>query len=103
MSDDARELESRLADPATQAPRSDPIDRDAWAGGIPVEKARVPSVRIGKRWVSTLWLIPIAIVGLLLMIAIAQQLREYSWMQSFLERYPGTSDSYVPKVDGGFP
>lgn len=103
VKDDARDLESRLADPASRAERGRPIDRSTWAGGIPVDRAKVPEVRIGRGWVSTLWLIPITVVGLLLMIAIAQELREYSWMQSFIDKYPGTSSSYVPKVDGGFP
>lgn len=74
-----------------------------WAGGIPEEKAQVPTVRIGKRWFSLLWLIPIGAVGLLIAIAVAQQLRTYDWMQQFLTDYPGTSSSYVPAVDSGFP
>jgi methionine sulfoxide reductase catalytic subunit len=79
------------------------IDPDRWAGGIPEEQARVPSVRVGRRWFSTLWLIPIGIAGLVIAIAVAQQLRQYDWVQSFIERYPGTSTTYAPAVDSGFP
>ncbi|MGH3960228.1 molybdopterin-dependent oxidoreductase [Mycobacterium sp.] len=74
-----------------------------WAGGIPQEKARVPDVRIGQRRVSTLWLLPIGIAGLLVLVALAQQLRRYGWVQSFIETYPGTSTTYAPAVTGGFP
>lgn len=79
------------------------IDIDRWAGGIPEEQARVPSVRVGRRWFSTLWLVPIGIAGLVVAIAVAQQLRQYDWMQSFIEKYPGTSTTYAPAVDSGFP
>ena len=74
-----------------------------WAGGIPEEKAEFPSLRFGSRWFSLLWLIPVGAVTLLVAIAVAQQLRTYSWMQSFLLDFPGTSSSYVPAVDSGFP
>ncbi|MGH3595829.1 MAG: molybdopterin-dependent oxidoreductase, partial [Mycobacterium sp.] len=74
-----------------------------WAGGIPQEKARVPDIRIGQRWVSTLWLLPIGIAGLLVLVALAQQLRHYGWVQSFIETYPGTSTTYASAVTGGLP
>jgi hypothetical protein len=40
------------------------VDLHDWAGGIPQEKARVPAIRIGRRWFSTLWLVPICVAGL---------------------------------------
>ena len=40
---------------------------------------------------SSLWLLPLTVVGLIVMVAIAQHLRHYAWMQDFIERYPGTS------------
>ncbi len=76
---------------------------DDWAGGIPQEKARVPNVRIGRRWFSSLWLVPIGAAGLIVAIALAQQLRQYDWMQNFIAAYPGTSASFAPPVDSGFP
>jgi methionine sulfoxide reductase catalytic subunit len=33
----------------------------------------------------------------------AQELRQYGWMQSFVARYPGTSNSYALAVTTGFP
>ncbi len=79
------------------------IDLNDWAGGIEQKKARVPDVRIGRRWYSTLWLIPIGVAGLLVLVAITQQLRQYDWMKNFIETYPGTSATYAPAVTSGFP
>lgn len=79
------------------------VELAKWAGGIPQEKARVPAIRIGRRWFSSLWLVPIGLAGLLVAVAVAQQLRQYSWMQSFLHTYPGTSTTYAPAVTSGFP
>lgn len=74
-----------------------------WAGGIPQERATIPRVRLGRRWFNTLWLVPLVLAGMLLSIAVAQHLRHYGWMQDFIARFPGTSDSYVRAVDSGFP
>lgn len=74
-----------------------------WAGGIEQEMARVPSVRIGRRWVSTLWLLPLTVVGLVVAVALAQQLRRYGWMQDFIATYPGTADSFATPLHSGFP
>ncbi|OBA98356.1 oxidoreductase [Mycolicibacterium fortuitum] len=79
------------------------VDERQFAGGIAQVPARFPSVRVGLHWVSALWLVPLAAVGLIVVIAVAQQLRQYSWMQDFLARYPGTSTSYAPAVTTGFP
>ena len=79
------------------------VDLKDWAGGITQEQARVPAFRIGRRWLNTLWLIPIGVAGLLVAVALAQQLRQYGWMQSFLETYPGTSRTYAAPVTSGFP
>ncbi|MDG5769956.1 molybdopterin-dependent oxidoreductase [Mycolicibacterium fortuitum] len=79
------------------------VDERQFAGGIAQVPARFPSVRVGRHWVSALWLVPLAAVGLIVVIAVAQQLRQYSWMQDFLARYPGTSTSYAPAVTTGFP
>ena len=63
----------------------------------------MPAVRVNRRWLNTLWLVPIGVAGLLVAIALAQQLRQYDWMQSFIETYPGTSKTYAPPVTSGFP
>src|SRR5262245_1586102 len=73
-----------------------------WSRHIPPIMARIPQVRIGKRWYSILWLLPIIVVGLLIGIAAAQQLRTWPSVQSFIARYPGTG-SFQPPVNTGFP
>ncbi|MGH9049307.1 MAG: molybdopterin-dependent oxidoreductase [Acidimicrobiia bacterium] len=87
---------------ATRAAADHGIAVDNWAGGIPEKMAEVPQVRVGRRWVSMLWLIPLGLIGLIVAIAIAQHLRTYSWMQDFIRDYPGTG-SFAPNVEGGFP
>jgi methionine sulfoxide reductase catalytic subunit len=97
-------LESLLDQHARQRIRDQRIDLDEWAGGLPQhEKAQAPRVRIGGRWFNVLWLLPIGAVGLLVAVALAQQLRQYEWMQGFIERYPGTSSSFASPVHSGFP
>jgi thiosulfate reductase cytochrome b subunit len=96
-------LESLLGQHPRQGLLDRHIDIADWAGSIPQEKARVPAVRIGRRWYSTLWLIPIGAAGVVVLIALAQQLRHYSWMQTFIDTYPGTSTTYAPAITTGFP
>jgi thiosulfate reductase cytochrome b subunit len=74
---------------------------ERWAGGVET-MAEIPVVRVGKRWVSTLWFVALGLVGLVVMIAIAQQLRTYDWMRDFIRDHPGTG-SFAPTVDSGFP
>lgn len=100
---EATRLESLLDPHERQGVLDGRIVVSEWAGGIPQNQAEVPSVRIGRRWISTLWLIPIVLAGLVLSIAVAQQLRQYGWMQDFINRFPGTSGDYVPAVESGFP
>lgn len=83
--------------------RRGPITLDDWAGGIPQDRAKLPSVRIGRRWFSSLWLIPLGIVGLVLSIAVVREMTRYGWYQDFITHYPGTSTDYVDPVDSGFP
>src|SRR5215471_17325165 len=72
------------------SPAEDRIVLAEWSRRIPPVRARIPEVRIGKRWYSTAWLIPIVVVGLIFMIALCQQLRTYSGVQEFIHDYPGT-------------
>ena len=83
--------------------RNGPIEVDDWAGGIPQDRAELPSVRLGRRWFSSLWLIPLGIVALVLSIAVVRELARQPWFADFIARYPGTSDSYVQPVSTGFP
>jgi hypothetical protein len=92
---------------------SDPLEADLssaedrivlaeWSRRIPPVRARMPEVRLGKRWYSILWLVPIVVVGLLLGIAVCQQLRTYTSVQDFIRTYPGEG-SFQPAVTAGFP
>jgi len=83
--------------------REGPITLDDWAGGIPQDRAKLPSVRIGRRWFSSLWLVPLGIVGLVLSIAVVREMTRYGWYQDFITRYPGSSTQYVDPVTAGFP
>ncbi len=83
--------------------RDGPISLDDWAGGIPQTRAQLPSVRIGRRWFSSLWLVPLGIVGLVLSIAVAREITRYGWYHDFIAAYPGTSTRYVQPVKSGFP
>ena len=38
---------------------ADSIDVEEWSKVMPVVMAKIPDVRIGKRWVSTPWFLPI--------------------------------------------
>ncbi|MEW2482458.1 molybdopterin-dependent oxidoreductase [Mycobacterium sp. NPDC049093] len=81
----------------------DHIDERQFGGGIPQVPARFPTVRLGRHWISALWLLPIGVTVLILVVAVAQELREYGWMQDFITRYPGTSPSFASEVTSGFP
>lgn len=101
-SEPASDLEALVEQPGPKGLLDGRIDAEHWAG-LPQKRAKPPSVRFGRRWFNTLWLLPLVVVALLVSIAVAQQLRQYSWMQDFINDYPGTSPSYAHPVDSGFP
>ena len=96
-------LEKELLPYYNQGHRNGPIEVKDWAGGIPQDRAELPSVRVGRRWFSSLWLIPLGVIGLVLSIAVVRELARQPWFADFIARYPGTSDSYVQPVSTGFP
>ena len=69
---------------------------------MPPQAGIVPRIRIGQRWVSTLWALPIGGTALIILIALAQSLRELPGIKAFIEHYPGIAQS-APSVDSGFP
>ena len=83
--------------------RQGPITLDDWAGGIPQDRAKLPSVRIGRRWFSSLWLLPLGLIALVLSIAVVREMTRFGWYQDFITRHPGSSTQYVDPVDSGFP
>lgn len=91
MDDGQRTSVASDRDPSLADIFGERIRFEEWAGGIADEPASVPTIRIGRRWISSLWLIPLAVAGLVVAVAIAQHLRQHDWMQAFIERYPGTA------------
>lgn len=96
-------LERTLLPYYKQGHRNGPIVVGEWAGGIDQTRARIPEVRVGRRWFSSLWLIPLGAVALVLSIAVVREMAHQSWFQEFITRYPGTSTQYVAPVSTGFP
>lgn len=76
----------------------DSLKLDHW---MPYRTGVTPQVRIGKRWISIWWGIPIAFVAALFAVAIAQELRTLPAVQEFILRYPG--DATPVSVTSGFP
>lgn len=84
-------------------PLRERIDERQFAGGIAAVPARFPSIRLGRHWVNVLWLLAVGAVAMVVLVAVARQLRQYGWMQEFIAHYPGTSTSYPPVGPAGFP
>ncbi len=74
------------------------VQLSAW---LPPQTGVIPCIRIGKKWINILWVIPLIVVLLILSIAIAQQLRTMPAVQEFILRYPGDTSSWT--VNSGFP
>lgn len=78
------------------------VDEQRFAGGLAQVPAHFPALRLGRHWVSAWWLVPIGLAGMLLVVAVAQELRQFDWMQQFIARYPGEG-GFAPAVTSGFP
>lgn len=89
-----------LRDELTAA--ADRIDAPAWSKLVPPVMARIPEIRVGRRWFSTLWIVLLGAVVLVVGVAVAQQLRTYPAVGQFIETHPGTG-AFQPPVDTGFP
>ena len=77
----------------------DRVRLNAW---LPPQAGVVPKIRIGQRWINTLWLLPIVFALLVIAVAVAQALRDLPAVQHFLVRYPGIPQTAVA-VSSGFP
>jgi len=85
-----------------EARLSDAEDRLLLNHWLPPQEGIVPRVRIGRRWVSVLWVLPIGATALIVLIAVAQSLRELPGIQAFIKAYPGIAQG-APSIDSGFP
>jgi len=84
---------------AKLTPADDRILLNHW---LPPQEGIVPRVRLGKRWISVLWALPLGFAALILAIALAQGLLEFPSVKAFVARYPGIAQA-APSVDSGFP
>ena len=64
-------------------------DRITVSNWLPPQEGIVPRIRIGRRWISTLWAIPIGAAALILLIALAQSLRGASERPGIHQGLPG--------------
>ena len=99
-------MTENAAQPITSEPLesalTDADDRLLLNHWMPPQAGIVPRIRIGQRWLSTLWAVPIGAAALVLLISVAQSLRELPSVKTFIERYPGIAQA-APSVDSGFP
>ncbi|HSV03242.1 MAG TPA: molybdopterin-dependent oxidoreductase [Phenylobacterium sp.] len=77
-------------------------DRLLLSHWLPPQEGVAPRVRIGRRWINIYWALPIAGAGLMILIALAQSLRELPAMQTFIREHPGIAQG-APSIDTGFP
>ena len=77
-------------------------DRLHLSDWLPPQWGIVPRIRIGQRWISTLWALPIGAAALVVLIAVAQSLRAHPGVKAFIDHYPGIAQG-APSVDSGFP
>lgn len=82
------------------------INVETFAGGMKQEMATLPQIRLGRRWFSTAQVltvaVPLGFLGVLVLIAVAQELRTLPSVQEFIRTYPGVGD-FSRSVESGFP
>ena len=82
------------------------VDLNTFAGGFPQRTPALPSIRIGRFWLTTRQilfpLIPLGIAGAVLAVLGARFLRTIPTVQQFIAMYPGTG-SFAQPVTDGFP
>jgi methionine sulfoxide reductase catalytic subunit len=84
---------------ANLSPADDRVLLNNW---LPPQFGVVPKIRIGRRWINVLWVLPVGFVLTVMGVAVAQALRELPAVQDFLVRYPGVPPSALA-VTTGFP
>jgi methionine sulfoxide reductase catalytic subunit len=88
---------------AELVPGEDTIDPSIWAGSISPAPGVAPRVRIGRRWFNLLWLLPIGFGVILLLVALAQGLRDTSPVSTFIQDHPGTTTPPAAVRQAGLP
>jgi methionine sulfoxide reductase catalytic subunit len=77
-------------------------DRIVLSHWLPPREGIIPQDRLGRRWINILWTLPVGAAAVVVLIAVAQSLRELSSVQEFIKAYPGMPQA-APSVDSGFP
>jgi hypothetical protein len=85
-----------------RASLSDADDRLRLNHWMALQQGVAPRIRIGRRWINSLWGLPIGAAALLCLIALAQSLRELPGVAAFIRQHPGIAQS-APSVDSGIP
>lgn len=85
-----------------RAKLSDADDRIRLSHWMPPQNGIAPRIRIGRRWINTLWGLPIVAATMLCLVAVAQSLRELPGVEAFIALHPGIAQA-APSVDTGFP
>lgn len=80
-------------------PADDRVRLSHW---LPPRAGILPHIRIGRRWFNTLWLLPVAAMAMLVLIAGAQALQALPGVEQFIAAYPGAADA-APAVHSGYP
>jgi hypothetical protein len=60
---------------------------------MPPQQGIFPRIRTGRRWLNTLWALPIGAATLLCLVALAQSLRELPSVTAFIQSHPGIPQS----------
>lgn len=81
------------------SPADDRVRLTHW---LPPQSGTIPHIRIGKRWLNMLWLLPLGMLVLLAAVAAAQSLRELDGVEAFIAAYPG-APATMPAVTSGYP
>ncbi len=77
-------------------------DRVRLSHWTPLHSGVVPRIRLGRRWFSVLWIIPLGLLFIIGGVAICQELRRLAVVQNFIASYPGAAAS-APVRYSGFP
>jgi thiosulfate reductase cytochrome b subunit len=82
---------------AQLAPADDRLRSSQW---IPPRSGTFPQVRIGRRWFSAFWAVPLGGLLLIVAIAVGQELLPLPAVQEFVARHPGTVSSVRADYSG---
>jgi hypothetical protein len=72
---------------------SDADDRIRLNHWMPPQNGIAPRIRIGRRWINTLWGLPITVAALLCLVALVQSLREPPGVGAFIGQHPGIAQA----------